>query len=120
MGEPATGPQDTEAAHARDPYPNPRFCGGGTSADANTTSCPFAVNVYNAWVASPSNNIQAYSPVTSLWYTMPCDPNGAFMTCTGGVNASVSWPHYCMSGAGARGGARSRHVVAVVLGRTYA
>ena len=69
-------------------------CGGGVTAGANTT-CPFALAVHEAWVNTPGvdNIVQAYSPVTHQTYTMSCAATGAgIITCTGGNNASVSFP----------------------------
>jgi hypothetical protein len=67
-------------------------CGGGIFAGPNT-SCPFAQNVHDAWLAAPgdTNTLQVYSPVTNQTYTMNCAPAGSGITCSGGNNASVSW-----------------------------
>jgi len=64
-------------------------CGGGVYAGANT-SCPFALNVAQAYQTdwTPGSAIYAYSPVTGSTYAMSCygsDPT----TCTGGNNALV-------------------------------
>jgi hypothetical protein len=57
------------------------------------TSCPFALNVEQAWVASGFDSyITASSPVTGLSYTMYCS-GGHLMTCTGGNNALVEFYH---------------------------
>ena len=69
-------------------------CGDGVTAGANTT-CPFALAVHQAWVNTPGvdNTVQAYSPVTHQSYTMSCsETGGGIITCTGGNNASVSFP----------------------------
>ena len=67
-------------------------CGNGIYAGPNT-SCAFAQNVHDAWLAAPgtSNTLQVYSPVTHKTYTMNCAPAGSGITCSGGNNASVSW-----------------------------
>ena len=39
------------------------------------TSCEFAANVRYAWFHQPGRVIEAYSPVTGMYYTMYCDPN---------------------------------------------
>ena len=67
-------------------------CGSGIYAGPNT-SCAFAQNVHDAWLAAPgaTNTLQVYSPVTHQTYTMNCAPAGSGITCSGGNNASVSW-----------------------------
>ena len=52
-------------------------CGGGIFAGPNT-SCPFAQNVHDAWLAAPgdTNTLQVYSPVTNQTYAMNCAPAG--------------------------------------------
>ena len=67
-------------------------CGGGVMAGPNT-SCPFALNVHQAWMQAPgvNNTVQAFSPVTNQTYTMTCSQAGSGITCSGANNASVSW-----------------------------
>lgn len=67
-------------------------CGNGIYAGPNT-SCAFAQNVRDAWLAAPgtTNTLQVSSPVTHQTYTMNCAPAGSGITCSGGNNASVSW-----------------------------
>ncbi len=77
-------------------YGDTRDCGsdGGPEVCAGPdTSCPFALNVYQAWDAAPGvdNTVEVYSPVTDETYPMTCDSAGSGITCTGGNNASVSW-----------------------------
>lgn len=78
-------------------------CGGsGAAGDLNlyyagssVTSCPFAGAVRDAFVShyastgKLSGTIRAYSPVTGRSYTMNCNDNGDYVTCTGGNNAVV-------------------------------
>ncbi|MGO9790995.1 MAG: hypothetical protein ACLP8S_16320 [Solirubrobacteraceae bacterium] len=78
------------------PLGNTRDCGsnGGPEIYAGPdTSCPFALNVYSAWLAAPGmdNTVEVYSPVTGINYTMTCATAGSGETCSGGNNASVSW-----------------------------
>lgn len=62
---------------------------------SNVTSEAFAERVRMAYVdfhnesGRTSGTISAYSPVTQLSYTLDCDDNGSFVTCTGGNNAVV-------------------------------
>ena len=64
-------------------------CGEGVYAGPDT-SCPFALNVQEAWsVSGATNYITAYSPVTGLSYTMYC--SGDPVVCTGGNNALVQF-----------------------------
>lgn len=77
-------------------YADTRDCGSedGTEIYAGPdTSCPFALNVYSAWLAAPgvNNTVQVYSPVTQETYTMTCASAGSGETCSGANNASVSW-----------------------------
>lgn len=61
----------------------------------NTTSCPFASNVRDAFVDhyrktdQLSGTVEATSPTTGETYTMSCRDNGTYVTCTGGNNARV-------------------------------
>ncbi len=65
-------------------------CGNEVSAGPNTT-CPFALNVVDAYRGSTSNVVDVYSPVTGKTYTMTCS-SGSPHVCTGGNNASVYFP----------------------------
>jgi hypothetical protein len=63
---------------------------GGVFAGPNT-SCPFAVNVEQAWLTSGSTGtFSVYSPVTGLSYVMNCSGYGP-VVCTGGNNALVEF-----------------------------
>ena len=56
------------------------------------TSCPFALNVEQAWsVSGATDTISAYSPVTGLSYVMNCGGNDGTVNCTGGDNALVEF-----------------------------
>lgn len=61
----------------------------------NTTTCSFATNVRNAFVEyyqstqKLSGTVKATSPATGKTYTMTCNDNGDYVTCTGGTNATV-------------------------------
>lgn len=63
-------------------------CGGGVSVGPNT-SCPFALNVAEAYAEDGGPSVVAYSPVTNQTYTMTCSSNGAGVTCRGGNQAVV-------------------------------
>jgi hypothetical protein len=71
-------------------------CGGGTYGEevyaGPDTSCPFAVNVEQAWSQSgASETFYAYSPVTGLTYLMTTSGSGGLVTVTGGSNALVEF-----------------------------
>lgn len=68
-------------------------CGGGISVGPNT-SCPFAVNVKQAYDQSGGGNvlIHAFSPTTGKTYEMACGTTGGTIVCTGGNGASVFFP----------------------------
>lgn len=61
----------------------------------NVTTCSFATNVRNAFVEyyqstqKLSGTVKATSPATGKTYTMTCNDNGDYVTCTGGTNATV-------------------------------
>lgn len=61
----------------------------------NTTTCPFATNVRNAFVEhyrvtkKLNGTVTANSPTTGKTYTMTCSDDGDVVTCTGGTNATV-------------------------------
>lgn len=61
----------------------------------NRTTCPFAINVRDAFVEhyrktdQLNGTIETTSPTTGLSYTMSCSDNGTYVTCTGGSNARV-------------------------------
>jgi hypothetical protein len=78
-----TTPAPTSAA------PPQTACDSNVSAGPDT-SCPFALNVAQAYQASGGGNstISAFSPVTGLNYTMTCT-SGSPTVCTGGNNAIV-------------------------------
>lgn len=62
---------------------------------SSVTSQEFARQVRSAFsdfyndTGETSGNITAYSPVTGLYYSLSCQDNGSFITCTGGNNAIV-------------------------------
>lgn len=63
-------------------------CGGGVSVNANT-SCPFGLNVADAYRASGGETvIEVFSPVTDRTYTMTCTGSSP-VVCRGGNNAVV-------------------------------
>lgn len=65
-------------------------CGGGVSVGANTT-CPFALNVRNAYShGSGEGTVTADSPATGSSFTLSCTASPH--VCTGGNNASVYFP----------------------------
>jgi hypothetical protein len=51
------------------------------------TSCPFALNVRDAYYRHGPGTVVAYSPVTRLTYAMSCTPTP--VVCTGGNHATV-------------------------------
>jgi molecular chaperone DnaK len=65
-----------------------KSCGEDLSAN-ESTSCPFARNVRDAY--DGSDTLEAYSPVTGQNYTMDCS-TGDYTTCAGGNNAEVYFP----------------------------
>lgn len=68
-------------------------CGSGVYAGSNT-SCPFALNVQQAWSASgvTDGTVYAYSPATGQSYAMSCTEAGAgSIECSGGNNAYVQF-----------------------------
>jgi len=71
------------------PSPSRTPCGDGLSVGPNT-SCPFGRKVRSLYPGS-SERFKVYSPVTGKVYTMSCS-TGSPHTCTGGHNASVSFP----------------------------
>lgn len=65
------------------------FAAAGT-ANA-TTSCPFAINVRDAYVETlngGNGTVRAYSPTTKLWYDMACSGSQPVL-CTGGKAGRV-------------------------------
>jgi hypothetical protein len=66
-------------------------CGGGVYAGPNT-SCPFALNVRDAYMDAPGSraSVRVFSSVTGTTYTMDCRPAGNAITCSGGNGASVT------------------------------
>ena len=65
-------------------------CGGDLSVGPST-SCPFAEAVRNAYESHGPGLVEAYSPVTNQTYEMNCSA-GSDVVCTGGNDASVSFP----------------------------
>lgn len=58
-----------------------------------TTSCPFAINVHDAYLESGlggrPGTVEAYSPTTEQWYEMTCSASNPVVTCQGGVRARI-------------------------------
>jgi hypothetical protein len=67
-------------------------CGDGVFVGPNT-SCPFAVNVRDAYFAAQADSveIEAYSPVTGKTYRMNCVKTGDTVSCRGGNEAVVTF-----------------------------
>jgi hypothetical protein len=67
-------------------------CGNGVWANSNT-SCPFAQNVHEQWLADAGGSsalIEAHSPETGQTYTMACvRAADNSVTCIGGNEAAV-------------------------------
>ena len=66
------------------------YCGtidGYRVSVLGSTSCPFALNVADAYATMGGPSVSAWSPVTMRWYTMNC--TGYPVYCTGGVAAKV-------------------------------
>ena len=73
--------------------PSGKNCGGGLTAGPNT-SCAFASNVRDAYADAGGEGtieVLVYSPTTDKEYGMTCT-GGSPHVCTGGNNASVSFP----------------------------
>jgi serine/threonine protein kinase len=73
-------------------------CDSGISVNSVTT-CPFADNVFKAYVNDYKANgersntvVTASSPVTHVTYNMDCANDGTTVTCTGGKNSLVTFP----------------------------
>lgn len=64
-------------------------CGGNIYVGSNTT-CPFAINVADAWsnAGGGSVTVEAWSPVTKRYYLMSCTA-GVPTICRGGIRAVV-------------------------------
>jgi hypothetical protein len=77
----------TVLAPAPAPAVAPGSCAAGVSVGPNT-SCPFALNVRDAYDSHGPGTVIAYSPVTRRTYAMFCSRT-APVVCTGGENASV-------------------------------
>lgn len=58
-----------------------------SEAFARNVGVAFRSNFSATGQTSPELNV--YSPVTDLYYSMSCQDNGTFVTCTGGNNAVV-------------------------------
>lgn len=66
-------------------------CGDGVSVNSRTT-CPFGRNVRDDYYSSGQDAVvYVHSPATGQDYSMSCSP-GSPHTCTGGNNASVTFP----------------------------
>lgn len=105
VAPPAPARPPTVAPPAAAAYPSihlpitAKVCGstaGGPYAQVATgnesTSCPFALNVQTAYIQAGGSGapivVNAYSPVTTKWYSMSCSGYQP-VTCTGGVAAIV-------------------------------
>lgn len=83
-----TPPATTTAPPSSTGVSGSRSCGSGVSA-GGSASCPFAVNVRDAYYQSgQSSSFEAYSPVTGQTYTVSCSGSGP-ATCTAGNNAVI-------------------------------
>ena len=90
------------------PAPTPSPSGHLTACDQNIsagpgTSCPFAENVFRAYAADykangqqSNNTVTASSPVTHQSYPMSCTNDGTTVNCSGGNNASVTFPFHAV------------------------
>ena len=70
--------------------PSETVCGnayGYRVSVEGTTSCPFAMNVAEAYATYGGPSVQAWSPVTLKWYDMHC--TGYPVYCTGGIQARI-------------------------------
>ncbi|MFT3715837.1 MAG: protein kinase [Gordonia sp. (in: high G+C Gram-positive bacteria)] len=88
-------PTTTVTSTLASPPPGSVECAPGVGRGTGVTTCPFAVNVQQAYLqAGPmgeARTIQAYSPATGNSYSMSCSPNAyGGVTCTGGNNAVVN------------------------------
>lgn len=64
-------------------------CGGGVWVRSETTTCPFGINVANAYRSGGgAGTVEAYSPVTQRSYVMRCAGDNPII-CTGGREAAV-------------------------------
>jgi hypothetical protein len=96
---PATGRRASPSQHgAMSRAPAPPSSSGGTNCGAGLhagphTSCAFAQNVRDAYDAAPGTtaSVRVFSPVTGQTYTMSCAAAGSGVTCSGAINASVTW-----------------------------
>jgi hypothetical protein len=80
-----SGSGSSAPSSGRTPCP----AGGGVAVGPNTT-CAFAQAVKDAYPNS-GESFEVYSPATKQTYTMSCT-QGSPHVCTGGNNASVSFP----------------------------
>jgi hypothetical protein len=73
-------------------------CGNGIMAGAQTTSCPFAENVFNAVQTGYQNGgsvplqVMAFSPVTGKTYSLSCSTQASTITCTDSTGSLVQFP----------------------------
>ena len=67
--------------------PDATTCSATVSV-GTVTSCPFGINVAEAYERSGGSTVTAYSPVTERVYTMHCGGSPTVL-CTGGKNAKV-------------------------------
>ncbi len=66
-------------------------CGGGISINTATTTCGFARNVREAYLASGAAQISAYSPTTGRHHQMQCTSSSPHV-CTNASDAYVTFP----------------------------
>ena len=62
--------------------PDAEDCGGGVVAASGTTSCPFAENVAQDYLASGGGGFESFSPTTIESYEMTCSGSPT-VTCSG-------------------------------------
>jgi hypothetical protein len=73
-------------------------CGNAIMAEAETTSCPFAENVFTAVQAGYQNGgtvplqVMASSPVTGKTYSLSCSTQASTITCTDSTGSLVQFP----------------------------
>jgi hypothetical protein len=69
-----------------------RRCDANIRAEAGTTTCPFAENVfYEYFTSGQQSTIGAYSPTTHRRYTLDCSTSQGDVVCEAGDGASVSF-----------------------------
>jgi hypothetical protein len=85
----AKQPKKAASTAKSNPLSSATSCGSNLSVGSNTT-CAFAQNVEDAWYSAGGGStvVEAYSPVTHLYYVMNCTA-GVPTICRGGNSAVV-------------------------------